>query len=357
MTLTRLFKLPATVSSFAAAALMAVTLGASPAAEAQTQRLAFSGGPDGGTFQFFSNGIATLLSRSIQGVDVSNMASAGSVENLRRVNSRDADFGIVYSGDLYLGMNGRLTNDTNRYRNVHAVAYMFGAPAHLIVLEGSGITDVAQLAGKKVAVGPAGSGAAASAQRPEQVGVLVFGGRHEAAVGQHDVCLDQVVDRQPVLARQVAVPAAERQPGDAGGRDRARGHREPERVCRVIDIALGAARLDAHRARGRIDAHALHCREVDHQAVVAAAEAGAVMAAAADREQEAVLAREGHGGDHVGDVQSSHDHEGPLVDHAVVEGAGVVVARIAPWDQLAPQPGPQRFQGVGQHASLLAGAG
>ncbi len=165
MTLTRLFKLPATVSSFAAAALMAVTLGASPAAEAQTQRLAFSGGPDGGTFQFFSNGIATQLSRAIQGVEVSNMASAGSVENLRRVNSRDADFGIVYSGDLYLGMNGRLTNDANRYRNVHAVAYMFGAPAHLIVLEGSGITDVAQLAGKKVAVGPAGSGAAASAQR------------------------------------------------------------------------------------------------------------------------------------------------------------------------------------------------
>jgi uncharacterized protein len=165
MTFTKLFKLPATVSSFAAAALMAVTLGASPNAEAQTQRLAFSGGPDGGTFQFFSNGIATLLSRSIQGVDVSNMASAGSVENLRRVNSRDADFGIVYSGDLYLGMNGRLTNDANRYRNVHAVAYMFGAPAHLIVLDGSGITDVAELAGKKVAVGPAGSGAAASAQR------------------------------------------------------------------------------------------------------------------------------------------------------------------------------------------------
>ncbi len=165
MALSKMFKLPATLGSFAVAALAALTLTASPAAEAQTQRLAFSGGPDGGTFQFFSNGIATLLSRSIDGVDVSNMASAGSVENLRRVNSRDADFGIVYSGDLYLGMNGQLTNDTNRYRNVHAVSYMFGAPAHLIVLDGAGITDVAQLAGKKVAVGPAGSGAAASAQR------------------------------------------------------------------------------------------------------------------------------------------------------------------------------------------------
>ena len=165
MTFSSLFKLPTTLGSFTAAALVAVALGTSPVAEAQTQRLAFSGGPDGGTFQFFSNGISTLLTRNIDGVDVSNMASAGSVENLRRVNSKDADFGIVYSGDLYLGMNGKLTNDSNKYRNVHAISYMFGAPAHLIVLDDAGITDVAQLAGKKVAVGPAGSGAAASAQR------------------------------------------------------------------------------------------------------------------------------------------------------------------------------------------------
>lgn len=162
---TKMFKLPATLGSFAVAAVAAATLTVSPMAEAQTERLAFSGGPDGGTFQFFSNGIATLLSRNMDGVDVSNMASAGSVENLRRVNSSDADFGIVYSGDLFLGINGKLTNDENRYRNVHAVSYLYGAPAHLIVLENSGVTEVSQLVGKQVAVGPAGSGAAASAQR------------------------------------------------------------------------------------------------------------------------------------------------------------------------------------------------
>lgn len=165
MTLGKMFRLPATLGSFAVAALTAATLTASPVAEAQTQRLAFSGGPDGGTFQFFSNGISTLMSRNLEGIEVSNMASAGSVENLRRVNSRDADFGIVYSGDLYLGISGKLTNDTNRYRNVHAVSYLYGAPAHLIVLDGAGITSVDQLVGKSVAVGPAGSGAAASAQR------------------------------------------------------------------------------------------------------------------------------------------------------------------------------------------------
>lgn len=160
---TQLFRKPV---ALAAVTLAAIALTAAPQVEAQSSnRLAFSGGPDGGTFQYFANGISTRLSRVIQGVDVSSMASAGSVENLRRVNSRDADFGIVYSGDLFLGMNGRLTNDTRRYRNVQAISYLYGAPAHLLVLESSGIKSVKELVGKRVAVGPAGSGAAASAQR------------------------------------------------------------------------------------------------------------------------------------------------------------------------------------------------
>ncbi|MBD1400615.1 TAXI family TRAP transporter solute-binding subunit [Pelovirga terrestris] len=128
-------------------------------------RLAFSGGPDGGTFQYFSNAISSRLSRTQTDMDVSNMMSAGSVENLRRVNSADADFGIVYAGDMFLAKQGKLTGDERQYHNVHSMAYLYGAPAHLLVLASSGITDVKQLEGKRVAVGPAGSGAAASAQR------------------------------------------------------------------------------------------------------------------------------------------------------------------------------------------------
>jgi uncharacterized protein len=128
-------------------------------------RLAFSGGPDGGTFQYFSNAVSSRLSRTQKDMEVSNMASAGSVENLRRVNSGDADFGIVYSGDLFLGLNGKLTNDTRKYESVYALSYLYGAPAHLLVLAGSGIDSIKDLKGKRVAVGPAGSGAAASAQR------------------------------------------------------------------------------------------------------------------------------------------------------------------------------------------------
>ena len=137
----------------------------STSVQAGKTRLAFSGGPDGGTFQYFSNGMSSRLSKDLANVEVSNMASAGSVENIRRVNSGDADFGIAYSGDTYLARNGQLPRDTNRYTNVDAIAYLYGAPAHLVVLEKSGITSVEDLKGKRIAVGGAGSGAAASAQR------------------------------------------------------------------------------------------------------------------------------------------------------------------------------------------------
>ena len=149
------------VSSLALVAAFALPT----AVMAEKVRLGFGGGPEGGTFQYFSNGIASRLSKMEADLEVSNMASAGSVENVRRANSGEIDFGIAYSGDTYLARNGRLTNDTNKYPNVHAMAFLYGAPAHLVVLDGSGINAVADLAGKRVAVGGAGSGAAAAAQR------------------------------------------------------------------------------------------------------------------------------------------------------------------------------------------------
>ncbi len=155
---TRFLSLLSALALFAAFALPSAGL-------AQKTRLGFGGGPEGGTFQYFSNGIASRLSKMLKDVEVSNMASAGSVENLRRVNSGEIDFGISYSGDTYLARNGLLTNDTKKYPNVYAMAFLYGAPAHLVVLEGSGISQVSDLVGKRVAVGSPGSGAAASAQR------------------------------------------------------------------------------------------------------------------------------------------------------------------------------------------------
>ena len=127
--------------------------------------MVFGGGPAGGTFQVVANAIQTYGPvKEARDYRIKAQSSAGSVENLRKVNRGKVQFGVVYSGHAYLGREGRLKNDNNEYRNVLAVAYLYGAPAQLVVRRGSGIESARDLVGKKVGVGNAGSGAFANCE-------------------------------------------------------------------------------------------------------------------------------------------------------------------------------------------------
>jgi TRAP transporter TAXI family solute receptor len=126
-------------------------------------RIVFGGGPAGGTFQTVANAIQVYKPvKAIESFTVKAQSSAGSVENLRKTDSGKMDFSTVYSGHVYLGANGMMKNDTKKYTNVRAVSFLYGAPAQLVVRKGSGIKSTKDLAGKKVGVGNAGSGAFAN---------------------------------------------------------------------------------------------------------------------------------------------------------------------------------------------------
>ncbi|NRA66896.1 MAG: TAXI family TRAP transporter solute-binding subunit [Pseudobacteriovorax sp.] len=125
----------------------------------------FTGGPTGGTFQLFSSSLSVFLSDQLKDMKVSNQASAGSTENLRRIEAGRAHFGVVHSGDLFLGREGRLLGDKKRYSHVFALAVLYQSAAQLVVMEGSGIKSVEDLAGKRIGIGGPGSGAAATAER------------------------------------------------------------------------------------------------------------------------------------------------------------------------------------------------
>ncbi len=127
------------------------------------KRLVFSGGPAGGTFQVVANAVQ-VYGPVKKEFKVRAQSSAGSVENLRKVNKGRAHFGVVYSGHTYLGRNGQLKNDPRKYENVLAVSYLYGAPAQLVVRANSGITRANDLIDKKVGVGNAGSGAFANCE-------------------------------------------------------------------------------------------------------------------------------------------------------------------------------------------------
>jgi TRAP transporter TAXI family solute receptor len=129
------------------------------------KRVIFGGGPAGGTFQVVANGIQVYKPvKEVKEFTVKAQTSAGSVENLRKTDAGRQQMSVVYSGHVWLGRSGQMKNDAKKYKNVLAVAWLYGAPAQLVVRQGSGIKSVKDLAGKKVGVGNAGSGAFANCE-------------------------------------------------------------------------------------------------------------------------------------------------------------------------------------------------
>ena len=152
--------------SLAVAVLAVLTVTFTFSAEAYAMdRIVFGGGPAGGTFQVVANAIQVYKPvKDIKEFTVRAQSSAGSVENLRKVDAGKSHFGVVYSGHVWLGLNGKMKNDPTKYEKVMAVSYLYGAPAQLVIKKGSGIKSVKDLEGKKVGVGNAGSGAFANCE-------------------------------------------------------------------------------------------------------------------------------------------------------------------------------------------------
>jgi hypothetical protein len=185
--------------------------------------------------------------------------------------------------------------------------------------------------------------AATTTQTPEQVRVLLLVGGQELPIGGDDVGGKQVVTGQAVLAQEPPEATTQRQTGHPGGTDEAAGCRQIEDLGIVIDLTPGETRLTARRAADGIDPEAFHRREVNHQATVADGVTGHVVAAAADSNLELVLAGEVDGAHDVNCSDAASNQGRMLVDHAVVDHAGRVVARVTGTEELATQARAERL--------------
>ena len=85
--------------------LAGLSLAFSPA---MAQSIQIGGGPTGGTFNVFANGMAIYIPKALSNIQATAVGSGGSVENLKRVSSGESDFGLCYAVDSDLGFKGTL---------------------------------------------------------------------------------------------------------------------------------------------------------------------------------------------------------------------------------------------------------
>lgn len=146
-------------------ALLALSLGFWVGCQKRVDRLRFGGGPTGGTFQLFAEGMAEVIEQGLPDVHIAVERSGRSLANLRAVDRGAVDVALVYAGDAYLGRKGELGREEPPIENVRALTRLYGASAQLVVLKDSPIRSPFDLKGKRVDIGNSGSGAALSAER------------------------------------------------------------------------------------------------------------------------------------------------------------------------------------------------
>lgn len=126
-------------------------------------RLVVGGGPRGSAMTHAASALAVLLSRRVEGLEVSTEVTAGSLANLQGLRQGVLALAIVHAGDARLAPAPHDV-PTGRERAT-AVAGLYLAPAQLVVPAGSDIRQVSDLPGKRVCVGGQESSTAALAER------------------------------------------------------------------------------------------------------------------------------------------------------------------------------------------------
>ena len=123
------------------------------------KELAIATASAGGAWYPIGAGMAEVIKKSLPGVQARVQTTGGGVENVKLVHDGKVEIGITISYLAYNGYNG-VDPYKNKMQNVRTLCSGLSTGVmQVVVPTGSRIKGLADLKGKKVAVGPAGGGA------------------------------------------------------------------------------------------------------------------------------------------------------------------------------------------------------
>jgi TRAP transporter TAXI family solute receptor len=131
-----------------------------PRAAPRTLRL--TTGTPGAGFNPLGFALATAYRAALPNLQVSISESPGSVRNVEALQRGDADMGFAFADVAYVAFVGRLDGHTS-YDKLRGIAVLQLNPLHIVVGAHSTIRTVADLRGRRVGLGPPGSGTALTA--------------------------------------------------------------------------------------------------------------------------------------------------------------------------------------------------
>lgn len=127
-------------------------------AQGGRQDLSLATGSTGGTYYPLGGAIANVWNKNVKGVNVTAQATGASVENLALLARGEADLAMAVNMTADDAYNGRGDFEGQKVTNFGAIGVVYPEVVQIVVAKDSDIQTIADLKGKRVAVGPQGSG-------------------------------------------------------------------------------------------------------------------------------------------------------------------------------------------------------
>lgn len=123
--------------------------------------------PLGGAF-------ADILNKNIPGMNASAQSTGASVANINMIKDGKVELALIQADTAYYAFNGTEMFKDKKVDTLRGIAALYPETIQIVVLEGSPIKTIADLKGKKVAVGSIGSGTEANVRQIMEVYSLTY---------------------------------------------------------------------------------------------------------------------------------------------------------------------------------------
>lgn len=135
---------------------LGLALSAGAAVAQQSKQLSIATGGTGGVYYPLGGGFANILSKTIPGITATAEVTGGSVANMQLIGTGRADLALTQVDAAWDAFKGQ-----DKFKSgalpVRALAVLYPNHMHVVTVEGSGITKMEDLKGKRVSTGSPGS--------------------------------------------------------------------------------------------------------------------------------------------------------------------------------------------------------
>lgn len=149
----------------AGAALMAGCGSDGGSAGGGKQFLNIATGGTAGTYYPLGGALAELLNQNIKNMNASAQSTGASVANVNMLKDGSVDLAFIQNDIAYYAANGTEMFKDNKVESLRGIAALYPETVQFVTTQDKGIKSIADLKGKKVAVGASGSGAEANARQ------------------------------------------------------------------------------------------------------------------------------------------------------------------------------------------------